>query len=185
METLKIPLDLLKTNGLSINEYVVLYDIIHQYEYSDFIDNAVQTLFSLQNKGFIKLENTNEIILREKTIELFDTETDYFLEWLNTYPTHVKKSSGGKRALSPSGQNTILGKKLKAKWKSVFKKDIESQKKAIEVLRLQVKDATKNGDLEYMVEAGRWLNEGYHEKYSFLAEAATEEDITYESEDYC
>lgn len=184
METIKVPLDLLKKNGLTINEYILLYDIINQYQYSDLIDNAISTLFSLQKKGFIKLQGTKDIILRSKAVELFELNEDYFEKWLKTYPTMVKKRYGGKRALSPAKSDTILGKALRVKWKNLFKKDIESQKKAIEVLEAQIRDATRSGDLEYMVEARRWLNEGYHEKYSFLIEENNNDDISYESEDY-
>ena len=41
---------------------------------------------------------------------------------------------------------------------------------------------TKSGELEFMVEATRWLNEGYHEKYSFLLEEDVHE--AYSNEDY-
>ena len=40
-----------------------------------------------------------------------------------------------------------------------------------------------SGDLEYMVEAARWLNEGYHEKYSYLLDNDTGTN-KYENEDY-
>ena len=50
----------------------------------------------------------------------------------------------------------------------MFKKDIRAQEKAIGVLERQISADTKSGDMEYFVEASRWLNEGYHEKYSYL-----------------
>lgn len=77
----------------------------------------------------------------------------------------------------------MLGKRLKKKWNSIFKKNIEAEEKAIKVLQLQVKQMEKSGDLEYMVEATRWLNEGYHEKYSYLLDQDTGAN-KYEDEDY-
>ena len=65
----------------------------------------------------------------------------------------------------------------------IFKKDTGKQRQAIDVLALQVKDMKRSGDLEYMVEAARWLNEGYHEKYSYLLESNTNNN-KYENEDY-
>jgi hypothetical protein len=183
MDELTLPLDLIRSNKMSVNEYLVLYDIVHGYPIGDLIDNPLPTLVSLEGKGFVKLTN-NQVYLREKGSELFNADEDYFAIWLETYPTMVKKHHGGKRALSPSKPNTILGKALRKKWNSVFKKDIKAQEKAILVLQQEVKDKTKNGNLEYMVEARRWLNEGYHEKYSFLVDDGIVPENKYSNEDY-
>jgi hypothetical protein len=60
-----------------------------------------------------------------------------------------------------------MGKKLRKKWDSTFKKDIQAQKNAIKVLKSYILDKTKTDDLGYMVEASRWLNDGRHEVYSY------------------
>lgn len=65
----------------------------------------------------------------------------------------------------------------------IFKKDIVAQENAIKVLELQLEDMKKSGDLEFMVEATRWLNEGYHEKYSYLLDDDHSEN-QYKNEDY-
>lgn len=182
MDNITLPIDNIVENGLSISEYLVLYDISNGYIISGLIDNSVTTLVSLEKKGFVKLSN-EQVFLREKASIFFAVNDDYFVQWLEIYPTMVKKKYGGKRALSPASADTILGKRLSKKWKQVFKKDIEAQKKAIKVLELEVLDKTKSGDLEYMVEATRWLNEGYHEKYSYLLDQDTGTN-QYENEDY-
>ena len=123
------------------------------------------------------------IILRDKASVFFADESDLFIKWLRTYPTSVKKKHGGNRALSPADEKTILGEKLRKKWDQIFRKDTQKQQLAIRVLELEVKDKTKSGDLEYMVEATRWLNEGYHEKYSYLLDQDTG-DNKYANEDY-
>jgi len=46
-----------------------------------------------------------------------------------------------------------------------------------------MKELKKSGDTEYMVEAHRWLNEGFHEKYAYLLDDS-HSDIKYENEDY-
>ena len=106
--------------------------------------------------------------MRHKTDDLFSTKEDFFLKWLLSYPIKVNKSHGGTRALSPASDETILGKKLRAKWVKIFKGNPEGEKDAIKVLDAEVLMRKKSGDLEYMVEAARWLNEGYHEKNSYL-----------------
>ena len=105
------------------------------------------------------------------------------MKWLKAYPTSVKKKFGGNRALSPADPDTILGQKLRKKWEQIFKKDVKKQEDAIRVLELEVKDKTKSGDLEYMVEATRWLNEGFHEKYSYLLDQDRGDNM-YANEDY-
>ena len=181
MEEIQLPILIIKEKKLTINEYLVLYNIVNNYVISDYLENVNSSIISLEKKGFIKIKN-NTLFLREKANELFNPEEDLFEVWLNIYPTMVKKRNGGKRALSPSKVNTVLGRRLKKKWDMIFKKDIKSMQNAIEVLKCMIKNMEKSGDLEFMVEATRWLNEGYHEKYSFLLEEDVDE--TYTNEDY-
>ena len=182
LDNITIPTEEIVKNGLSINEYLLLYNVANNNCISGLIDSTFLSLVSLEKKGFIKLFN-GQIHLREKSSIFFAEDDSLFVKWLTIYPTKVNRKYGGKRALSPAKADTILGKKLYKKWKNVFKKNIEKQELAIKVLELQVQQDTRSGQLEYMVEATRWLNEGYHEKYSYLAE----EEIApsnYESEDY-
>jgi len=182
MDNITIPIDDIVKNELSINEYLLLYNVNNGYPISGLLDNSLSSLISLERKGFIKLSD-NEIFLRDKSTVFFTDDENYFVNWIETYPTMVKKKYGGKRALSPASSETILGKRLEKKWIQIFKKDVEKQKKAVKVLELQVKDMTKSGDLEFMVEAYRWLNEGYHEKYSYLVDEESPQNH-YENEDY-
>ena len=165
MDDITIPVDKVVKNGLNITEYLSLYNIASGYTISKLVSDPIKSLISLEENVF------------------FTVDEDLFTEWLNTYPTMVMRKHGGKRALSPAGASTILGKKLRAKWDRIFKKDTGKQRQAIDVLALQVKDMKRSGDLEYMVEAARWLNEGYHEKYSYLLESNTNNN-KYENEDY-
>tara|TARA_R110000787_G_scaffold24030_5_gene68499 strand:- start:8577 stop:9128 length:552 start_codon:yes stop_codon:yes gene_type:complete len=182
MDNIVLPIDDIVKNGLSINEYLLLYDISNTSIISGLINCGITELVSLEKKGFIKILK-DKVYLRDKASVFFVETEDHFVTWLNIYPTMVKKTHGGKRALSPASATTILGRKLAKKWNQVFKKDVEAQLDAIKVLELEVKDKTKSGDLEYMVEAARWLNEGYHEKYSYLLDEDTGTN-KYENEDY-
>jgi hypothetical protein len=182
LENITIPVSIIVENKLSINDYLILYDIASGGSIKGLINCSIGELVSLEQKGFIKLAD-NTVYLRDKASVFFSVSEDLFLEWLKTYPVQVKRKHGGKRALSPDKEDTILGKKLRKKWTMVFKKNIEAQRKAIRVLELQLKDMSKSGDLEYMVEASRWLNEGYHEKYSYLLDSDKGDNL-YENEDY-
>jgi hypothetical protein len=124
------------------------------------------------------------VFIRDKAEVFFSIKKDKFDEWLQIYPTTVKKRFGGSRALSPADSNTILGRKLKIKWNKIFKKNTEAEEKAIKVLQLQIKQMEKSGDLQFMVEATRWLNEGYHQKYEYLIDEEYTKGSRYESEDY-
>lgn len=122
--------------------------------------------------------------MRAKSDKMFSVVTvDLFTKWLDIYPVKVNKSRGGTRSLSPKDATTIVGKTLQKKWNMLFRKDIAAQKKAILVLELEIAEKTRSGDLEYMVEARRWLNEGYFEKYEYLIDDFKDRS-QYKDEDY-
>lgn len=181
MEEIRIDLKLLSKHELNINEYLILLDIVNDHKISSLFNYGIKELIQLEKKGFIKL-TSSEIHLRAKSEELFNTNEDLFLKWLLEYPIKVNKKYGGTRALSPASEETILGKKLKNKWKAVFKGDKEKQEKAIKVLERHVQMLRASGDLEFMPEAHRWLNEGFHEKYEYLLEE--NESKSYNEEDF-
>lgn len=182
MDDILIPVNKIEKAGLTIDEYLVLYNISTNESISHLINNVMMTLICLEKKGFVKLTDS-KIFLRDRSSEFFAVNNDLFDVWISTYPTMVKTKTNRRRALSPSDATSILGKKLKAKWKNIFKNNILKQKKAIKVLEYQISDMQKSGDLEYMVEATRWLNEGYHEKYSYLLEEERIDNI-YKNENY-
>ncbi len=123
MDNITIPVDDIVKNGLSINEYLLLYNISNGYAISGLLDPSLVSLSLLEKKGFIKLSD-NQVFLRDKAKVFFNKDEDLFLVWLKTYPTKVVKKSGGKRALSPSSPDTILGKRLKKKWREVLKNNV-------------------------------------------------------------
>ena len=182
MDNITLPIGDIVKNKISINEYLILYNIANGFVITGILDTSLESLTTLESKGFIKVSKDG-LFLREKASVFFVLDDDLFIKWLRTYPTSVRKKHGGQRALSPASPDTMLGKKLRKKWELVFRNNAQKQEVAIRVLELEVKDKTKSGDLEYMVEATRWLNEGYHEKYSYLLDSDRGEN-KYENEDY-
>jgi len=169
MDSITIDFSLLKKNKLNLSEYLTLYDMVCPDCISKIYINRIEDVDSLQRKGFIKITQ-NGNILRAKAKSMFRITEDHFLVWLNKYPIRVKKSHGGSRHLSPASDETVEGKKLRKKWKQTFVGNPEGELKAIKVLELEVAMRIKSNDLEFMVEASRWLNGGYYEKYEYLIE---------------
>lgn len=184
MEEITLNLKSLKRKGLNINEYLILLDLTNDYQISSMFNYNTRDLINLEKKGYIKLM-PGEIVIRAKAKKLFKrVDENNFLKWLNTYPVKVQKKFGGTRALSPSKESTILGKKLKAKWQNTFKGDVELELRAIKVLEAELEMYRRSGGQEYMVEAHRWLNEGYFEKYEYLLDEEVKKKKTNNYEDF-
>jgi hypothetical protein len=179
-----ITLDLSRISslGLTINEYLILYNVANNNEIFQIFNYTLEEVVALEAKGFIKILPEG-IVLRARSNKLFSiTSDDLFKKWLGTYPVKVSNGRGGTRAISPKDESTIVGKTLKKKWNTLFKKDIKAQEKAILVLELEIAEKTRSGEMQYMVEATKWLNQGYFEKYDYLAEDYKERQ-TYQDED--
>tara|TARA_R110002012_G_C11549172_1_gene602276 strand:- start:532 stop:1098 length:567 start_codon:yes stop_codon:yes gene_type:complete len=173
MEKITIDFAVLSKEGLSINEYLTLYNLVCPECINNMFRHEDRDLMSIQDKGFIKI-TSKEIFIREKAKEMFMVKEDLFLKWLLAYPIRVMKSHGGSRVLSPKTDDTIAGKELRKKWNKIFKGNPAGELKAIEVLKAEVAMRIKANDLEFMVEANRWLNGGYHEKYEYLLDEKTD-----------
>ena len=173
MDKITVDLELLKKNKLSVTQYFVLYNLVYPGVLTGIFSYSRNDLISLQTKGFIKITE-EAVVLRELTKDIFQVKDDFFLKWLLAYPIRVKKSTGGSRVLSPRSDDTIEGRKLRMKWDKMFKGDLYAQKRALQVLELEVAMRIKANDLEFMVEAPRWLNGGFHEKYDYLIDEKTD-----------
>lgn len=174
----KIKLSDLKENKLNLQEYLTLRYLYHKKhgDWELLIESfgPISSIFmnSLESKGFIKIckdvgdcSNASEFFeLREKANVLFEETTDYFLTWLGTFP--IKTPSG--RYLSTSSDDTIMGKKLRKKWKALFKNNSLQMAHAIEVLEAEMDWRRRNGKFEFMHNAETWLNQGDFEKYEYL-----------------
>lgn len=163
-------LELIRKEGLSINEYLILYNVVNDHQISNVFDYSIEQLVKLEEKGYLKITRDGPV-LRAKADKLFSVVSeDYFTKWLTIYPIKVENGRGGTRALSPNTENTVIGKVLRKKWTTLFKNNTDAQKQAVLVLELQLAEMKRSGDLMYMVEARRWLNEGFFEKYEYLIE---------------
>ena len=118
----------------------------------------------LESLKYIKLINKDSFELREPARILFEGKKDLFYTWLLGFP--IKTPSG--RYLSPKGEETIKGKKLRAKWKKLFGNDTLIQQRVIDILAAELKWRKDSGKIEFMHNAETWLNQGDWEIYEDL-----------------
>lgn len=187
---LVIPIEKIVKLGLTINEYVVLYDVSTGYQISGLIDGAIPTLIKLEEKGFVRFQGST-VHLRGHSSELFTLQEEgLFEQWLSAYPTSVKTKNGGSRALSFDDPKGKGASQLRSKWNTIFKKNREKQEKAIKVTKLYIANLKKSGDLGFAVQAMRFLNGAYYEQYEYLLEDQSKidsiggVDYDYDSEDF-
>lgn len=158
-----IDYDTLINAGISLSEYVylkALYEKENDAKIFKVIDRIEED--DLQARGFIKITR-DEIILRNKAIELFEGE-DLFLKFLNTFP--IKTPTG--RYLSPLRNAGIAVEKVENKWKKLFKGKPHLQQTAIAVLEAELQWRRQTGQMEYINQIDVWLNQGNYEKYYYL-----------------
>lgn len=122
----------------------------------------------LQDLKYIKITDPSKGVfeLRESARLLFEGKKDLFYTWILTFP--IKTPNG--RYLSPKGENTVAGKKLRKKWKKLFGNDTLIQQRVIDILQAEVDWRKSNGTQEYIHNAETWLNQGDWEKYEYLLE---------------
>lgn len=166
-----ITTDFLKKNNLTISEYLHLKVLFEHNSFQSLTGIVEPIDFSdLQQRGFIKILN-NEIVLRQKGVELFDIKDDLFLSFLNRFP--IKTPSG--RYLSPLGSYTIKSKNVEKKWNKLFGKNKFKQQRAIDVLEAELEWRKQTNQLEYMQNIETWLNQGNYENYAYLLEEKKED----------
>lgn len=171
---------MIKDMHISLQEYISLKFL---YEKSQNIQSLFQdisesptleTMKSLERAGLIKIiydedgshvPRASSFKFRERGLQIFEGNKDYFLVWLNTFPMKVPG-----RVLRPASADTIAGRKLRKKWNSIFKRDLQSQQKAIKVLEAEMAMRRKDNSFKFMNAAETWLNKGNHEVYEHLLE---------------
>ena len=115
IEQISVDLTKLYTNKLKIQEYFVLFCLVHNEEelLMNYINHCgrIETLIfqRLRDSGFIILKNElnilfNEIEVTEQAKNLFNVQDNthfdtLFKELLSTYPKSVKRITGGTRPL--------------------------------------------------------------------------------------
>lgn len=122
----------------------------------------------LQKLKYLKVTNyqTGDYEIREDARLIFEGKKDLFYTWLLGFP--IKTAQG--RYLSPKTEDTVKGRKLRAKWKKLFGNDTLIQERVIEILAAELKWRKDTGKIEFMHNAETWLNQGDWENYEYLVD---------------
>jgi len=160
---MKITIDIeeLKRLNLTANQYIFLNSIFLDVE-SAYITS--EELNFLEKEGYIKCNEENRVILREKGKQLFEVKTSdsLFFEFFSSYPIKVPNGTGGYRVLRTKDTDTKQALELKRKYLDIVKKPGEHEK-IMRTLPVYVKNAHP-----YLVGIEVFLNQRTWEKYADL-----------------
>ena len=160
---------------LSPDEYVFLL-LHHKEKYNEYVSRGIKLridLRKLQDVGYIKILEDNKVVVRQKFVDLIETDFDrQFAELVATYPMKVG-NSGKYRILHASNPDAKANAKSKAKYRSILKKDPLLHNKIIKLLNVQLTQQRES--LQYLNALDVWLNQSMWEKWEGIEEN-TEED---------
>lgn len=125
-----------------------------------------EDLVYLVNKGYIEHKDNDEVTLTELGREIFELKEDLFIKFFETFPYRVPDGTGDYRILGTKSPDTILGNKIRKKWISITKADIELQKTIIKGLEHELEYRRRTSSLLYMQNMETWLNNGSWQKYT-------------------
>ena len=160
---------------LSPDEYVFLL-LHHKEKYNEYVSRGIKLridLRKLQDVGYIKILEDNKVAVRQKFVDLIETNFDrQFAELVATYPMKVG-NSGKYRILHASNPDAKANAKSKAKYRSILKKDPLLHNKIIKLLNVQLTQQRES--LQYLNALDVWLNQSMWEKWEGIDEN-TEDD---------
>jgi hypothetical protein len=161
----KLELDLktIKAYGLSITEYLYLFQLYLNYkEVTSIYFKHDDPLLAEVNNLFLNEWIVSSKDLSNKGLGLFESEEDMFDIFYNTFPQRVPSG----RPLRTMDLNSKAAKVTHKKWiKEVNKSE---RKKVINILKKQIDFMTSKGNLEFLNNIDTWLNQHIWEKYEYL-----------------
>ena len=115
----------------------------------------------LEEKGYIKV-TSEDIILRQKAINLFFKENDLFALFWTKYPIKVPNGTGpGYRVLKGAGLDTKQAETCRKK----FEKLPHNKELVIKCLDKELDHRRASNSLPFMQNIETWLNQRTYEKY--------------------
>lgn len=164
---IKINLDELERKGLSLAQYLFMWSLYHDLIVRDRENLSADALADLVSRKLI-IRKTGEWWLTESAARLFESSAEMFDEFIEKFPTRATFPNGSVRVLSPASANTVAGKKLKKKWCTIVKGNVDFEQKIIKCLEAEVKLRKREGTLHFMKGIEPWLNNGEWESYEYL-----------------
>lgn len=161
--------------GLSPDEYIYLL-LIHQGKCEEYIERGLRLRIdrkSLEVDGYIKIHE-NGVVVRPRFIDLIEDDFDrQFAELLSNYPMKVG-NAGKYRILHAADPDAKANVKIKAKYRSILKKDPSLHRKIIKLLNVQL--THQRGSLQYLNALDVWLNQSVWEKWEGMDENTDDSD---------
>lgn len=160
---------------LSPDEYVFLL-LHYKQDYDNYVASGIRlrvNLNKLQEMDYIKILEGNKVAIRQKFVNLIETDFDrQFAELIATYPMKVG-TAGKLRSLHAADPAAKANAKSKAKYRDVLKKDPLLHNKIIRLLNVQLTHQRES--LQYLNALDVWLNQSMWEKWEGI-DINTEED---------
>lgn len=159
---------LYEIGDLTYSEYIFLYLIYNKKKtfYFKQLDNVDIT--QLESKGYLKIISGNQVSLRQKAINLFESEVDLFREFFLLYP--VKTGNG--RVLRTEKPDTVQYNNSRKEWLRAFKSKPAEEKRAVEALRTEIAFRKKTDAENFYVGMEKWIKEGYYDRTYDLSSVA-------------
>jgi hypothetical protein len=168
---MKITIDLEELNkyDLTPDEYVYLYIINSEEDYTDYSNFFNVDTGYLEERGFIKFDEDDNIILRGDSLKLFvvNSQETKFLEFWNNYPMKVPNGAGGHRVLRAKDPDSKQGREIKAKYLKLIKKQGVHENIIAGLDRYLLENRAK---MTYLQGIEVFINQQTWEKYLFLDE---------------
>ena len=161
---------------LSPDEYVFLL-LHHKGEFDDYVSRGIRLrvdLKKLQDMEYIKILEDSKVALRNKFIDLIETDFDrQFAELISTYPMKVGVA-GKYRILHAADPTAKANAKSKAKYRSILKRDPSLHRRIIKALNVQLTHQRDN--LQYLNALDVWLNQSMWERWEGMDENTDDSD---------
>jgi hypothetical protein len=171
--TIDIDLELLKTTGLSPDEYVALY-LVFRKGYTYLQETRLEVNWAqLQDDGYIVDWTDSDLEVTDKYRDLFSNNFEaMFAELISVYPNRVHINTSV-RVLCAADPKAKTNDKAKLRYKNVVGKKLHLHNKIIKALKVQLK--VQEDNLGYMQNLETWINNHTWEKYENLDENDTGE----------
>jgi len=169
--TIDIDLELLKTTGLSPDEYVALY-LVFRKGYTYLQETRLEVNWAqLQDDGYIVDWTESDLEVTDKYKNLFSNNFEaMFAELISVYPNRVTVKTQI-RVLCATDPKAKTNAKAKLRYKNVVGKKLHLHNKIIKALKVQLK--VQEDSLGYMQNLETWINNHTWEKYENLNENDT------------
>lgn len=152
-------LHLVRDLEISPDDYVYMFLKAHNQSTDGYVLDWSSS--RLEEKGYLKI-TSEDIILRQKALDLFFKQNDLFALFWSKYPVKVPNSNGpGYRMLKSKDLDTKQAETCRKK----FEKLPHNKELIIKCLEKELDYRRSNGSFPYMQNVETWLNQRTYEKF--------------------